>query len=664
MTENFKDKNVQNDPVGMTFKEKILADLALATKERQRQREEWLKEEVAEKQIEVEETIESPVDFAAEINEYELEADEQHLESRETVEDFKADLDKVLKAAGGQSVLESDMVNTGGFDLPVSDTPDYSGVEEVTPDALPDDEEVFETIVLPASELDRSVETFREASEESISLDEVDDIPEASLSRDNFKEHLESQFTFERVESLSNTGQFFNEAPVEDLEITAELEVPTSARGIRGFDWDDDVLEPETGLPTTEDLLIWKKDKGQSVSRPEYDEDDIEELGEDDMSRESRQRTNRLAAKISTIFISLLVLFILAGGFFTYRYVTNAIAPVDSSSKEFVQVEIPHGSGNKYIGQILQQSGVIKDARVFNYYTKFKNYSNFQSGYYNFQKSMSLDDIAKYLQEGGTAEPQKPVLGKISVPEGYSLKQIARAVALNSNTEDPADTTPFTADEFMAAVQDETFISEMVAKYPKLLASLPEASAVKYRLEGYLFPATYAYYEGTTVKEIISQMLAAMDSNLVPYYAKIASNGMTVNQVLSLASLVEKEGATDEDRAKIASVFYNRWNINMPLQSNIAILYAMDKLGDKTTLAEDAGIDTSINSPYNIYLNTGLMPGPVDSPGLSAIKATIEPASTKFLYFVADVTTGAVYYAEGYDEHSANVEKYVNSKLR
>lgn len=102
----------------------------------------------------------------------------------------------------------------------------------------------------------------------------------------------------------------------------------------------------------------------------------------------------------------------------------------------------------------------------------------------------------------------------------------------------------------------------------------------------------------------------------------------------------------------------------MALQSNIAILYAMNKLGEKTTLAEDASIDTTIKSPYNIYTNTGLMPGPVASPGLSAIDATIKPANTDYLYFVANVKTGEVFYAKTYEEHSKNVEKYVNSQIQ
>ncbi|MDY4001423.1 MAG: endolytic transglycosylase MltG [Streptococcus orisratti] len=380
--------------------------------------------------------------------------------------------------------------------------------------------------------------------------------------------------------------------------------------------------------------------------------------------RRKRQRTDSLAKRIASAIISIAVILILVGGFFTYRYVTSAVGPLDKSSSKYITVEIPEGSGNKYIGQILEKAGVIKDATIFNFYTKFKNYTNFGSGYYNLKASMDLDEISKLLQKGGTVEPERPALGKILITEGYTINQIADAVTVNTIAQKSEKTsTPFSKDDFLKLIQDETFIAKMVAKYPNLFASLPNADQVTYRLEGYLFPATYNYYEDTTLEDLVEQMISTTDSYLSSYYDTIASKGMTVNEVLTLASLVEKEGSTDEDRRNIASVFYNRLNANMPLQSNIAILYAMGKLGEKTSLAEDAAIDTTIDSPYNIYTNTGLMPGPVDSPSLSAIEATINPASTDYLYFVADVKTGAVYYSETFEEHQANVEKYINSQL-
>ncbi|ELY5747729.1 endolytic transglycosylase MltG [Streptococcus iniae] len=377
-----------------------------------------------------------------------------------------------------------------------------------------------------------------------------------------------------------------------------------------------------------------------------------------------RQKADKMAKKISTIVITTIVILILSVGLFATIFVYRAVNPVDKNDNTYVQVEIPVGSGNKLIGQVLEKEGVIRSATVFNFYTKFKNYSNFQSGYYNLQKSMTLDDISKALQNGGTDHPTKPALGKILIPEGFSIRQIAKAIQDNVNTKTSKDKTPFSSKEFLNLVQDEAFIKEMVRKYPKLLASIPKKSDAVYQLEGYLFPATYSYYKNTSMRDIVDEMLATTDATLAPYYDRIAASGKSVNDVLTLASLVEKEGSTDVDRRYIASVFYNRLNNGMALQSNIAILYAMGKLGDKTTLAEDAAIDTTINSPYNIYTNTGLMPGPVDSPGVAAIDATVKPADTDYLYFVANVHTGEVFYARTYDEHSANVQKYVNDQIQ
>ena len=389
-------------------------------------------------------------------------------------------------------------------------------------------------------------------------------------------------------------------------------------------------------------------DKGDSLSRSVKDQ-----------QTDKKKRQNSVAKRIVWTIVGLLFISLAVTGAFVYTYIDSALKPVDAKSTEYVTVEIPSGSSAKEIGSILEKQGLIKSGQVFNYYTKFKSYANFQSGYYNLQKSMSLDSIAKELQKGGTDTPQPPSLGKLTIPEGYTLDQIAQAVEKSSNKK-----VSISAKDFLVKAQDEAFITKMVAKYPKLLSGLPtKDKGVKYRLEGYLFPATYHYTADTTVESLINQMLEAMDSNLSKYYDTLSSKNLTVNDVLSVASLVEKEGSTDEDRKNIASVFYNRLNQGMPLQSNIAILYAQGKLGQKTTLAEDAAIDTNIDSAFNVYKNPGLMPGPVDSPSLSAIEATINPNKTDYLYFVANTETGTVYYATTYEEHAKNVEEHVNSKL-
>ena len=378
--------------------------------------------------------------------------------------------------------------------------------------------------------------------------------------------------------------------------------------------------------------------------------------------RETVQPTKKKKSGFKTFFISLLIFLglISAGGYFGYQYVQSSLQPVDASSKQYVTVQIPEGANVQTIGSTLEKSGLIKHGVIFAFYAKYKNYSDLKSGYYNLQKSMSTADIIHELQKGGTAEAQEPALANLTIPEGYTIDQIAQAVGqLQGEFKEP-----LTADAFLAKVQDENFISQEVAKYPSLLESLPtKESGVRYRLEGFLFPATYSIKESTTIESLIDEMLAAMDKTLAPHYSAIKSKNLTVNELLTIASLVEKEGAKTEDRKLIAGVFYNRLNLGMPLQSNIAILYAQGKLGQKISLADDAGIDTTINSPYNVYTKAGLMPGPVDSPSLDAIEASINQTKSDNLYFVANVTDGKVYYAATQEEHDRNVAEHVNSKL-
>ena len=378
--------------------------------------------------------------------------------------------------------------------------------------------------------------------------------------------------------------------------------------------------------------------------------------------RETVKPTKKKKSGFKAFFISLLIFLglISAGGYFGYQYVQSSLQPVDASSKQYVTVQIPEGANVQTIGSTLEKSGLIKHGVIFAFYAKYKNYSDLKSGYYNLQKSMSTEDIIHELQKGGTAEAQEPVLATLTIPEGYTIDQMAQAVGqLQGDFKEP-----LTADAFLAKVQDENFISQEVAKYPSLLESLPtKESGVRYRLEGFLFPATYSIKESTTIESLIDEMLAAMDKTLAPHYSTIKSKNLTVNELLTIASLVEKEGAKTEDRKLIAGVFYNRLNLGMPLQSNIAILYAQGKLGQNISLADDAGIDTSINSPYNVYTNLGLMPGPVDSPSLDAIESSINQTKSENLYFVADVTDGKVYYASNKEEHDRNVAEHVNSKL-
>ena len=479
--------------------------------------------------------------------------------------------------------------------------------------------------------------------------------------------------------SVSNVEQLIENAPVvpprPDLkeEVAEEAAKEVSVESPQSISDNDEINSIPTKVSvsyrTHEKSLEDKGTVSFATNQEELTSGNAhpENTEADELPKRSRRESTKPAKKkkkshLKGFLVTVLILLILlgAGGFFGLRYAESALQPVDPSSKQYMTVQIPDGSNAQEIGSTLEKSGVIKNGLVFTLYVKYKNYNELKSGYYNLQKSMSVEDVIKELQKGGTPEPQEVTLANLTIPEGYTLEQIAQTVGqLQGDFKEP-----LTAEAFLAKVQDETFIAQEVTKYPNLLESLPtKDSGVRYRLEGYLFPATYTIKENTTVESLIDEMLAAMDKNLSSHYATIKEKNLTVNELLTIASLVEKEGAKTEDRKLIAGVFYNRLNLGMPLQSNIAILYAEGKLGQNISLSDDAAIDTSIDSPYNVYTKVGLMPGPVDSPSLDAIESSINQTKSDYLYFVANVQDGKVYYATTREEHDRNVQEHINSKL-
>ena len=475
--------------------------------------------------------------------------------------------------------------------------------------------------------------------------------------------------------SVSNVEQLIENAPAvpprPDLkeEVTEEIAKEASVELPQSVSDKDEMNSIPTKVSVSYRTFDTASEDKEAVNLAPHKEEltNHEATEEAELPRRSRRETVKPAKKkkksrLKGFLVTVLVLLILfgAGGFFGLRYAESALQPVDPNSKQYMTVQIPDGSNVQEIGSTLEKSGVIKNGLVFTLYAKYKNYTGLKSGYYNLQKSMSVEDVIKELQKGGTPEPQEVALADLTIPEGYTLEQIAQTVGqLQGDFKEP-----LTAEAFLAKAQDETFIAQEVAKYPNLLESLPaKDSGVRYRLEGYLFPATYTIKESTTVESLIDSMLAAMDKNLSSHYAAIKEKNLTVNELLTIASLVEKEGAKTEDRKLIAGIFYNRLNLGMPLQSNIAILYAEGKLGQNISLSDDAAIDTSINSPYNVYTKVGLMPGPVDSPSLDAIESSINQTKSEYLYFVANVQDGKVYYATTLEEHDRNVQEHINSKL-
>lgn len=388
-------------------------------------------------------------------------------------------------------------------------------------------------------------------------------------------------------------------------------------------------------------------------------DEEAEEMHSKSKAKKSKKKVS--SGKIIAVIVAVLILAAAGTGFYGYNFIKEGVQPLNTANTTKRAINIPAGASSKQIGDILQREGIIKNGMVFQYYTKFKNFSGFKSGYYNLAPSMSLSDIASLLEQGGTEHPVEPTLGKILIPEGYTLEQIAQAVTVNSADKD--EKTPFTKDEFMKTVQDQAFIEKMKEKFPKLLASLPSKdSGVKYQLEGYLFPATYEYTKKTTVESLIETMLSTTNTQLEPLYEQIQANGLTVNETLSLAAIVEKEANSDDDRRNVAQVFFNRKDLGMTMDSNTGIFYAEGKLGKDTSLDQQAAINTQLDSPFNTYLYPGFGPGPIVSPSLSSIKAVLNPTANDYLYFVADVE-GKIYFAQTLEEQNINVQKYVNDAI-
>jgi UPF0755 protein len=345
------------------------------------------------------------------------------------------------------------------------------------------------------------------------------------------------------------------------------------------------------------------------------------------------------------VFVVALVLIIggLIGGRAVYKYISEALQPVDPDSEEVIEVEIPIGSGLTSISEMLEKKGIIKDAKIFKYYAKFNNESQFQAGSYGLTKAMTLDELIESLKTGKVY--RTPVF-TMTIPEGLTLNQIAKIV--EKRTDIPEE-------EFLDYVNNEQTIADLMGRYPNILTEEVLAEDVRYPLEGYLFPATYPFYEEKpTVDTVVATMLDATASNITPYISYLESEEKSVHWLLTFASLLEREATASTDRETIASVFYNRMEIGMPLQTDPTVLYALGEHKDRVLFS-----DLEVDDPYNTYVHTGLPPGPIANAGISSIEAVVDPSITEYFYFLAD-ETGENHFAKTYEEHLKNRREFID----
>ena len=369
-------------------------------------------------------------------------------------------------------------------------------------------------------------------------------------------------------------------------------------------------------------------------------------ISDTDTKRDIRKKETSIIKKIMKYFMIALLVIVIIGGFFTWNYIKSETQPVDTAQTELVSFEIEQGASVKEVSKALEKEGIIRNSKLFNFYLKFKNVSGFKSGLYHVSKSMTLDEIIAELSGAGKDKDQNAT--KVLIREGEQLTDIAKEVEKS---------TKYSAEDFMAKVQDEDFLRYLVQKFPKLLTQSYNGYQVKYVLEGYLFPATYDMNDSKTLQMLITEMVAKTDEVMSKYYDKILESDYTLQETMALASLIEKEGTKLEDRKKISSVFHNRIKENMKLQTDVSVQYALGEHKESLSLA-----DLEVDSPYNLYLNYGVGPGPYNSPSEDAIVAALEPEKTDYLYFLADIHTKEIYYAKTYEEHLELKAKYIDSK--
>ena len=369
-------------------------------------------------------------------------------------------------------------------------------------------------------------------------------------------------------------------------------------------------------------------------------------ISDTDTKRDIRKKETSIIKKIMKYFMIALLVIVLVGGFFTWNYIKGETQPVDTAQTELVSFEIEQGASVKEVSKALEKEGIIRNSKLFNFYLKFKNVSGFKSGLYHVSKSMTLDEIIAELSGQGKDKDQNAT--KVLIREGEQLTDIAKEVEKS---------TKYSAEDFMAKVQDEDFLRYLVQKFPKLLTQSYNGYQVKYVLEGYLFPATYDMNDSKTLQMLITEMVAKTDEVMSKYYDKILASDYTLQEIMALASLIEKEGTKLEDRKKISSVFHNRIKENMKLQTDVSVQYALGEHKEALSLS-----DLEVDSPYNLYQNYGVGPGPYNSPSENSIVAALEPEKTDYLYFLADIKTKEIYYAKTYEEHLELKAKYIDNK--
>lgn len=342
---------------------------------------------------------------------------------------------------------------------------------------------------------------------------------------------------------------------------------------------------------------------------------------------------------IKKLGIFIIILIILGVGGFLYldSYIDKSLQAVDPQDDNKIIVEIPEGSTTNDIAEILYENNLIQDTRIFKYYAKkTKADSNLRAGIYTLSKNMHTNEIIVNLIYG---TPSGNTVN-ITIIEGLTLEETAKSIQ---------DQLGLNYDKLISLMED----ADRFRNDYQFLIDNPNIK----NLQGYLMPETYNVYIDSDEETIVKMLLKYFDD----FYksemlALVDKSNFNTEQVVNLASIVEKEAVLDEERDDVAAVFLNRLDINMKLQSCATVNYAQGVWKERLSLD-----DIAIDSPYNTYVYEGLPPTPINSPGKLSILAVLEPADVDYLFFVAkNDGSGAHYFSNNYDEHIKAANEYLN----
>ena len=326
--------------------------------------------------------------------------------------------------------------------------------------------------------------------------------------------------------------------------------------------------------------------------------------------------------------VIILIIAAAVAPFLWYRSV--AATPINLSGEETTIFQVESGQTLIDVAGALEREEIIDKASNLLWLNRIQGLGAIQAATYQFEAGMSLQDLYEAVVYGTHLSPEK----QATLIEGYTLEQIAQVLF--------GKTIIASDDAFVVAAS--TGIDRFQEAYP-ILEDIPDGQG----LEGYLFPDTYRFFDDSTIDEIILRMLANFDDKLDNQMRQaIVDSGRTVHDVLTLASIVEREVRSPDEMRTVAGIFQNRLDIGMALQADSTVNF-ITKSGRARSTTEDLEID----SLYNTYRYPGLPPGPISNPGLNALQAAIFPEETDYLYFLTD-EAGKVYYAETFEEHQSN----------